>query len=72
MGSKAKQKLTKRQREKLALKLLDLGHLVFTGTVIAQFFPGPLSKPNIALFGLAFTAGCYWIVLRIMRGGDPA
>ena len=63
-------RLTEEQKDKLALKLLDLGHLVFAGTVVAQFFPGPLSHPNVALFGLAFTSTCYWITLRIMMGGD--
>ena len=61
--------LTQDQRNRIAEQIMQMGNLVFLGTVVAQIFPGPLSKPSVALAGIGFTAAAYWIAIRVMKGG---
>jgi hypothetical protein len=62
-------KLTSGRRDLVAEKMMEWGNLVFTGLVIAQFVPGPLSDLSLVVAGIVSLAAAYSIAIRVMRGG---
>jgi hypothetical protein len=61
-------KLTLRQRNQVADKLMTWANMVFVGLVIAQVFSRPFSVPA-AFAGVILFAGAYLLAVVIMRGG---
>jgi len=50
-------------RGQVAEKIVEWGSLVFSGLVIVQIVPGPLSDPKLLLVGIASIADVYWLAL---------
>jgi hypothetical protein len=63
----AKFRINAKFRELLSEKLMDLGNLIFTGTVIGQFISGlELSLP-VMLGGLLVAVICYILSFIILH-----
>ncbi len=54
-----------RQRDLLADKIVDLGHLVFGALVIGQFVDGLPWKWGLTIAGAAVAGLAYWYAWRI-------
>lgn len=63
-------KLTSRQRNRVAEKVMEWGNLVFVGLVIAQLVPGTERfQPELMASGLGGIILAYWLATLIMKGG---
>lgn len=62
-------KLSLKQRNQLADKLMTWANMVFAGMVLAQVLSRPFSVP-VALIGVASFVGAYLLAIVVMRGGE--
>lgn len=58
--------MTKSRRKELGKFILDLGKLMFIGTVVIQIFPGKETKVIVLVFGLLSTLIALIIGLAII------
>ena len=65
-------KLTSKQRDKIADKLMLLGNIVFSGMIIAPLVATPLQSSDafVAIGGGVVFGAMYLGAVKIMRGGD--
>ncbi len=59
-------KIGKIRREILGKFILDLGKMIFAGTVVAQFFPEKALSPIILIFGILATVTTVILGLSII------
>jgi len=59
-------KIGKIRREILGKFILDLGKMIFAGTVVAQFFPEKALSPIILIFGILATVTTFILGLSII------
>jgi hypothetical protein len=62
-------KLSLKQRNQIADKLMTWANMVFAGMVLAQVLSKPFSIP-VALVGVASFVGAYVFAVAVMRGGE--